>query len=101
MFTKSMGVYENTEMIGSAFLNYGGDEIEIVQWRNEKQKGSPNPADFNAAHLAISVSDVKQAYEHFKTISDVTVRDFCPMGFFYITTPWGCEIQIMGKDVKK
>lgn len=102
MLTKCMGVYENTKMVGSAFLRYGGDEIELVQWSNEDQQTKiPNPADVNAAHLAISVSDVKEAMEYFKNVPGVTVRDFCPAGFFYIRTPWGYEIQIMSKDVHK
>ncbi len=102
MLTRGMGVYENTKMVGSAFLRYGGDEIELVQWSNEKQQTKiPNPADVNSAHLAISVSDIKEAMEYLKKVPGVTVRDYIPAGFFYISTPWGYEIQIMSKDTKK
>ncbi len=60
MLTRGMGVYENTKMIGSALLRYGGDEIELVQWSNEKQKTEiPNPNDTGVVvkTVAIGVND--------------------------------------------
>ncbi|MBO9164389.1 hypothetical protein [Lactiplantibacillus pentosus] len=48
-----------------------------------------------AAHLAITVSDLSEAKAYFEHQPNVTVREMGPLGFFYITTPWGMEIQIM------
>ncbi|MEK5447391.1 hypothetical protein [Paenibacillus sp. FSL R7-0331] len=53
------------------------------------------PSDTGASHLAITVTDLAAALEYFEEPSDVVVRELSPLGFFYITTPWGMEIQIM------
>lgn len=53
------------------------------------------PLYIGVTHLAISVSDLEEALKYFAEQSIVNVRDLNPLGFFYITTPWEMEIQIM------
>ena len=66
-----------------------------------EQNAGPKPADIGTAHLALSVTNLQKAYTYFKNILAVTVRVFSPIGFFYITTPWGLEIQIVGTELSK
>lgn len=98
---QSFGVHEKAFVEGATFLQYGGRKIELVQWNDPEQKAGPKPADIGTAHLAISVTDIQKAYTYFENISGVTVRVFSPIGFFYITTPWGLEVQIVGKEQSK
>lgn len=98
---RSFGVHQDASVEGAAFLEYGGKNIEIVQWTDPTQEGGPKPADIGTAHLAISVSDTEAAYSYFKDTPGVSVREFSPLGFFYITSPWGLEIQIVGKEVSE
>lgn len=53
------------------------------------------PSDIGVAHLAITVTDLEEALKYFAEQPIVNVREPSPLGFFYITTPWGMEIQIM------
>lgn len=90
------GVHENSVVEGAAFLQYGGRKIELVQWSAPDQQNiQPKPSDFGSAHLAITVTDLEEASNYFKEQSDIHVREISPLGFFYITTSWGMEIQIM------
>lgn len=98
---QSFGVHEKAFVEGAAFLQYGGKKIELVQWTGPEQNAGPKPADIGTAHLAISVTDLKKAYTYFENIPGVTVRVFSPIGFFYITSPWGLEIQIVGTELPK
>ncbi|ASG79628.1 bleomycin resistance protein [Lactiplantibacillus pentosus] len=94
--TRYFGVHTGAVMEGAAFLQYGGRKIELVQWSAPRQVDPQlNPADVGAAHLAITVSDLSEAKAYFEHQPNVTVREMGPLGFFYITTPWGMEIQIM------
>ncbi|MFF2459821.1 bleomycin resistance protein [Peribacillus simplex] len=98
---QSFGVHEKAFVEGAAFLQYSGKKIELVQWTGPEQNAGPKPADIGTAHLAISVTDLKKAYTYFENIRGVTVRVFSPIGFFYITSPWGLEIQIVGTELPK
>ncbi|WP_310549898.1 VOC family protein [Paenibacillus glufosinatiresistens] len=90
------GVHENSVVEGAAFLQYGGRKIELVQWSApDQQNVQPKPSDTGASHLALTVTDLDAALSYFKEQSDVVVRELSPLGFFYITTSWGMEIQIM------
>ncbi|KAA9003939.1 bleomycin resistance protein [Paenibacillus spiritus] len=90
------GVHENSVVEGAAFLQYGGRKIELVQWSApDQQNVQPKPSDTGASHLALTVTDLDAALSYFKEQSDVFVRELSPLGFFYITTSWGMEIQIM------
>ncbi|MCK1985736.1 MULTISPECIES: hypothetical protein [Peribacillus] len=86
---------------GAAFLQYGGKKLELVQWTDPEQNVGPKPADIGTAHLAISVTDLKMAYTYFENTPGVSVRVYSPIGFFYITSPWGLEIQIVGTEQSK
>jgi|SRR5690625_2818581 len=92
---RSFGVHAQASVEGAAFLQYGGKKIELVQWTDPEQQAGPKPADIGTAHLAISVTDLDRAYTYFESVPGVSVREFSPIGFFYITTPWGLEIQIV------
>ncbi|MBD7936327.1 MULTISPECIES: VOC family protein [Cytobacillus] len=98
---QSFGVHEKAFVEGAAFLQYGGKKIELVQWTDPEQNSGPKPADIGTAHLAISVTDLKKAYTYFENTPGVSVRVFSPIGFFYITSPWGLEIQIVGTEQSK
>lgn len=75
------------------------EKIELVQWNDPEQKAGPKPAYIGTAYLAIAVTDIQTAYTYFENIPGVTVRVFSPSGFFYITTPWGLEIQIVSTEL--
>ena len=97
---RCFGVHENSVVEGAAFLQYGGRKIELVQWSTQdRQNVHLKPSDIGVAHLAITVTDLEEAMEYFSEQSDVKVRELSPLGFFYITTPWGMEIQIMKQKV--
>lgn len=90
------GVNEKTIMEGAVFLEYGGKKIELVQWTDaDQQHKYPSPVDIGAAHLAITVTDIHAAVKYFNEQPNVEVKEISPFGFFYITTPWGMQIQIM------
>ncbi|MGQ3480161.1 MULTISPECIES: VOC family protein [Paenibacillus] len=90
------GVPAGSSVAGAAFLQYGGLQIELAQWTVEHQHPyQMNPSDVGAAHLAITVSDLDAAMTYFQAQPSVSVREISPLGFFYITAPWGMEIQIM------
>lgn len=95
-FKRYFGVHENSIVEGAAFLQYGGKKIELVQWSApDQQNVQLIPSDIGTAHLAITVTDLEEALKYFKEQSGIKVREISPLGFFYITTPWGMEIQIM------
>ncbi|MED1480055.1 VOC family protein [Bacillus altitudinis] len=90
------GVHEQSIVEGAAFLQYGGRKIELVQWSTpDQQNVNLKPSDIGVAHLAITVTNIEEALKYFAEQSDVKVRELSPLGFFYITTSWGMEIQIM------
>ena len=90
------GVYDDAYTKAAAFLHYGGRKIELAQWESKERKDfRPNPADAGAPHLAITVSDIPAAYEYFQGFDNIEVRPITPMGFFYVVSPWGLEVQVM------
>ncbi|WP_141504629.1 VOC family protein [Paenibacillus luteus] len=95
-FKRYFGVHENSVVEGAAFLQYGGRKIELVQWSTPDQQNIQlAPNDIGAAHLAITVTNLEEALMYFKEQAGIKVREISPLGFFYITTSWGMEIQIM------
>lgn len=93
--TRYFGVYLHSKVVGAAFLQYGGKKIELVQWEAPgQQRTVQNPGDVGVAHLALTVSNLDAAINFLRS-KNVLIREFCPIGFIYISTPWGMEIQLM------
>lgn len=89
------GVHPRSVAYG-AFLEYGGQKIELVQWDSpDNREIALKPSESGFAHLALTVSDLQAAAEYLARQPGVRVRPYCPIGFLYFTTPWGMEIQLM------
>lgn len=79
-----------------AFVRYGRDTIELVEWRTPNQNTVvPSNSDLGGRHLAIAVTDVDAAVAYLKEQPGVTVFEKSEWGFAYFTTPWGMTLQIV------
>ncbi|OOM73402.1 VOC family protein [Clostridium sp. BL-8] len=94
--TRYFGVHPRSVVRGAAFLQYGGRKIELVEWSAPDQQDVVlKPSDVGSSHLALTVSDLNVTIDYLKCQQGVQIREYCPFGFVYFTTPWGMEIQVL------
>lgn len=78
------------------FLTFGDRNFELLEWTSPDQDTkSPANSDLGGRHLALKVNDMEAALAKLREVPGVTVRQRSDKGFYYLTTPFGLEMQLM------
>lgn len=78
------------------FLQLGSMRVELLQWSAPDQRTEvPRNADVGGRHLALSVNNIDGFLARISAESGVVVRERNDLGFYYISTPFGLEIQLI------
>lgn len=78
------------------FLRIGDGLVELLAWTAPDQNPAlPTNADLGGRHLALSVTDIDDLLPRLAAQPGVTVRERNDLGFYYIATPFGLEIQLV------
>ncbi len=93
--TRLFGVHSRA--VGNyVFLQIGGSRVELLQWSSPDQNPSlPKNADVGGRHLALAVENLNEFLAQIAKEPGITVRERNNLGFYYVATPFGLEIQLV------
>ncbi len=78
------------------FLQIGGMKVELLQWTSPDQHTHlPKNSDLGGRHIAIAVEDIDDFLVQMQSQPGVSVRERNQLGFYYMSTPFGLEIQLI------
>jgi catechol 2,3-dioxygenase-like lactoylglutathione lyase family enzyme len=78
------------------FLQLGSMRVELLQWSAPDQRTDvPRNADVGGRHLALSVGEIDSFLARVSAEPGVVVRERNDRGFYYVSTPFGLEIQLI------
>lgn len=78
------------------FLAFGDRDFELLEWvAPDQNTASPANSDLGGRHLALKVKNMETALEKLRAVPGVSVRQPSSKGFYYLTTPFGLEMQLM------
>jgi catechol 2,3-dioxygenase-like lactoylglutathione lyase family enzyme len=78
------------------FLQVGGSRVELLQWTSPDQNAAvPRNCDLGGRHLALAVENLDDFLARMAQEPGVTVRERNDLGFYYVGTPFGLEIQLV------
>jgi catechol 2,3-dioxygenase-like lactoylglutathione lyase family enzyme len=78
------------------FLRLGSGLLELLQWSAPDQRvEAPRNSDLGGRHLALSVEGIDELLSRLATEPGMTIREQNDRGFYYISTPFGLELQLL------
>ena len=78
------------------FVRLGAMQVELLQWNAPDQRTElPRNADIGGRHLALTVGDIDSFLTRISAEPGVVVRERNDRGFYYVSTPFGLEIQLI------
>jgi catechol 2,3-dioxygenase-like lactoylglutathione lyase family enzyme len=95
LMTRRFGVHPRA--VGRyAFVGVGDDRVEFIEWQApDRRVDSPRNSDAGGRHLALATPDLDGLSARLATLPGVVVRETNEIGFRYVTTPFGLEIQLI------
>ena len=79
-----------------AFFGLGDTVIELLQWKGPNRSETPaGNSDLGGRHLALTVSDMGTALGRLSAVEGVEIREPNQLGYVYVRTPIGLEIQLI------
>lgn len=78
------------------FLQIGGARVELLQWTSPDQNtASPRNSDVGGRHFALAVENIDDLLVRIASEPGISVRERNSLGFYYVGTPFGLEIQLV------
>ena len=78
------------------FLQLDSMLVELLQWVAPDQRTEvPRNADVGGRHLALTVGEIDSFLARISAEPGVVVRERNDRGFYYVSTPFGLEIQLI------
>jgi catechol 2,3-dioxygenase-like lactoylglutathione lyase family enzyme len=93
--TRLFGVHPRA--VGNyAFLAMDGRRVELLEWTSPDQNETlPRNCDLGGRHIALAVSEIEEFLARIAREPGISVRERNDLGFYYVGTPFGLEIQIV------
>lgn len=79
-----------------AFMQLGEDRVELLEWSAPEQNSHlPLNSDRGGRHIALAVRDLDEYVVRIAAEPGVSVRERIDVGFYYVGTPFGLELQLV------
>lgn len=93
--TGLFGVHPRAEA-DFVFLQLGTMKVELLQWTSPDQSAElPRNSDLGGRHIALAVQNLESVVARLASEPGVVVRDRNERGFYYASTPFGLELQLV------
>ena len=79
-----------------AFYWLGDGQVELMQWASPtRSEEIPTNQDAGGRHIAVATSDMDATLERIRAFGGCEIREPNPVGFIYVNTPFGLEVQLV------